>query len=67
MGKMSQQWIDDCIKWRGRVLTGKHGHWCGEWDDLPVDETTDEWPCGCIIAEATQDNPQSDPGGPKVE
>jgi hypothetical protein len=37
----------DCLKWRGRLLTGKHAHWCYDWDGLPVDETTAEWPCTC--------------------
>lgn len=41
-----QDWIDDCQRWRGRVLTGKYAHWCFDWDGLPVDETTqDEWEC----------------------
>jgi len=40
-------WEKDCLHWHGRVLTGKYGHWCYEWDSLPVDETTNEWPCGC--------------------
>lgn len=43
----SEQWIADCLHWRGKVLTGRFAHWCAEWDDLPVDETTLEWPCGC--------------------
>lgn len=42
-----QQWIDDCMKWRGEVLTGRYAHWCQNWDDLPIDETSPEWPCGC--------------------
>ncbi len=46
----SPQWQADCLKWRGKVLTGKHGHWCPEWDDLPIDETSLEWPCGCAVA-----------------
>lgn len=46
----TQQWIDDSMKWRGVVLTGKYAHWCAEWDDLPIDETCPEWPCGCGIA-----------------
>ena len=40
-------WADDCLKWRGKILTGHYKHWCHEWDGLPVDETTPEWPCGC--------------------
>lgn len=47
--KLSKEWIEDCLKWRGRVLTGKFGHWCYDWDGLPVDETSSEWPCNCKI------------------
>lgn len=43
----SQAWIDDCEKWRGRLLTGDYAHWCDDWDGLPIDETTPEWPCTC--------------------
>lgn len=43
----SQDWIDDCVKWRGRVLEGKYRHWCFDWDELPIDETCFEWPCVC--------------------
>lgn len=43
-------WAADCLKWRGKVLTGAHRHYCREWDGLPVDETcTNEWPCGCDV------------------
>ncbi len=41
----SADWISDCHKWRGRLLIGKFGHWCHDWDGLPVDETTPEWDC----------------------
>lgn len=37
----------DCMKWRGRLLTGQFAHWCSAWDLLPVDETCLEWPCAC--------------------
>ncbi len=47
--KIEDEWVEDCLHWRGRVLTGKHRHWCYEWDELPVDETTPEWPCGCNV------------------
>ena len=43
----SEQWNADSLRWRGRVLTGKYGHWCDDYDDLPVDETCPEWPCAC--------------------
>lgn len=40
------QWKADCLKWRGRLLVGEKAHWCGDWDGLPVDETTpDEFSC----------------------
>ncbi len=40
------EWIDDCIKYRGFVLTGKFAHWCYDWDGLPIDETCGpEWDC----------------------
>ena len=42
------EWVHDCLKWRGKVLTGKYAHWCEEWDCLPVDETTPEFPCLCF-------------------
>lgn len=37
----------DSLRWRGRVLDGQFAHWCEDWDGLPVDETTCEWPCPC--------------------
>ena len=40
-------WAADCLRWRGKVLTGKRRHWCADYDGLPVDETTPEWPCAC--------------------
>jgi len=51
---MAERWIEhkwdtDCMHWRGRVLTGRYAHWCYDWDGLPIDETTSEWPCGCGI------------------
>lgn len=41
-------WKRDCMHQRGKVLTGKYRHWCSEWDELPVDETCQEWPCACF-------------------
>lgn len=43
LGAYSLEWIKDCLYWRGRILTGKYGHWCPDWDFLPVDETCEEW------------------------
>jgi len=40
-----RDWIEDCVKWRGHVLTGQKAHWCQDWDGLPVDETTPEIGC----------------------
>jgi hypothetical protein len=45
----SPEWQADCLRWRGRVLTGRFGHWCADYDELPVDETCPEWPCDCRI------------------
>lgn len=41
----SEAWSKDCMKYRGRVLTGCFAHWCMDFDCLPVDETTPEWEC----------------------
>lgn len=46
------EWVADCLQWRGEVLTGRYAHWCFEWDGLPIDETCEEWPCGCGIEAA---------------
>jgi hypothetical protein len=43
----SAQWVEDCDKWRGQLLTGDYAHWCDDWDGLPMDETCPEWPCAC--------------------
>lgn len=47
MSEPSQDFIEDCMKYRGRLLTGKYRHWCPDWDFLPIDETCPEFPCGC--------------------
>jgi hypothetical protein len=47
---MSQDWIDDCLRWRGVVLEGVYAHWCADWDDLPVDETTPEFESCCCYS-----------------
>lgn len=44
----SQEWVEDCMEWWGRVLTGEKAHWCFDWDDLPIDETCEEYEfCNC--------------------
>lgn len=48
---LSAEWIRDCLVWRGKVLTGRYRHWCFDWDFLPVDETSMEWPCHCVTSE----------------
>ena len=55
MDTTSKEWIADCRHWRGRVLTGLYAHWCFDWDGLPIDETTPEWPCTCAL-ELQQDH-----------
>jgi hypothetical protein len=50
-------WEEDCLRWRGCVLTGKHSHWCPDWDYLPIDETCEEWPCVCCNNGACEKEP----------
>jgi len=38
----TSDWDADCIEWHGRVLTGPRAHWCGSFDDLPIDDTCGE-------------------------
>ncbi len=52
MSAPSPEFIAESLKWRGRVLTGRFAHWCADWDELPVDETTPEWEsCRCFTAD----------------
>ena len=47
-------WVNDCMKWHGHVLTGNFRHWCAEWDDLPIDNTCKEFEaCHCNFEEVT--------------
>jgi hypothetical protein len=52
--ELQQLWITDCLKWRGKVLTGENCHWCYDWDGLPVDETTPEWDCCACYTNAAR-------------
>jgi hypothetical protein len=45
--EFSASWVMDCRDYRGRVLTGRFGHYCPEHHEQPVDETCPEWPCPC--------------------
>ncbi len=48
----SPDWIEDCNRWHGKILTGVLSHWCWDWDVLPIDETTDEiMACSCDVSE----------------
>lgn len=49
-------WVQACVTARGHVLIGLHAHYCPEYEDLPVDETTPEWPCSCF-----EPRPENDP------
>jgi hypothetical protein len=43
------EWVEVCVDIHGRVLTGKHQHYCAEYDGLPVDETCPEFDdCVCV-------------------
>lgn len=42
-----EEWMQDCIKERGRILVGKFRHYCYDWDFMTVDETCEEFENGC--------------------
>lgn len=48
LSDISKEWNEDAIRWRGSIMTGLHAHWCVDWDGLPIDETSLEYPCACI-------------------
>ena len=49
MPTREKEWIEECKHWWLKVLTGKYSHYCGEWDDLPIDETCSEFMvCTCF-------------------
>lgn len=54
---MSQDWIDDCFKFWGKTLTGNKAHWCPEFDDLPIDETCDEYDIFCTCDLSNNETP----------
>ena len=37
--KPSSDWVADCMREYGRVLTGSLSHWCPDFDGMPIDET----------------------------
>jgi hypothetical protein len=51
----SEDWVKDSYRWRGAPMLGKHGHWCPDWDYLPIDENSHEWPCPCEAGDAGRD------------
>lgn len=47
-GLVDPEWVEECLRTYGRVLTGEYAHRCPEWDGMPVDETCLEWTvCVC--------------------
>jgi hypothetical protein len=36
---------EECLRFYGKLLTGKKKHWCLNWDQLPIDETCEEFQC----------------------
>lgn len=45
---IDDKWIRDCMRWHGRVLTGKFAHWCEDWDGWPMDADMIEFAtCSC--------------------
>ena len=62
----SEDWVRDAYRWRGEPMLGRFGHCCSDWDGLPIDENSHEWPCACAV-KAGEDTyilpPYSGPGG----
>jgi hypothetical protein len=49
---LTKEWHEDCMKWWGCILVGEKGHWCWDWDELPIDETCKEFEfCHCFNVE----------------
>lgn len=49
------EWEEDCLAYRGEVLTGKRAHFCLDFDGLPVDDTTWEaLVCHCYDGDPEQ-------------
>jgi hypothetical protein len=45
----NQEFQDDFVHWHGRTCQGAFGHWCPDWDFLPIDEFCQECAsCGCF-------------------
>jgi hypothetical protein len=42
-------WEEDCLREYGEILSGKYKHWCPEWDNLPIDETCQEFESCCCF------------------
>lgn len=43
MNHDDDEWEKSCLHFWGKVLTGQKAHYCGDFDDLPIDETCDEF------------------------
>lgn len=50
-GPSSMSWVKDSYHWRGAPMLGKFAHWCPDWDYLPIDEDSAEWPCPCNMSD----------------
>lgn len=37
------RWQQESVFYYGEILTGDFCHYCTEWDDLPIDETCEEF------------------------
>lgn len=50
----------DCMRYHGKVLTGKYRHYCKEWDFLPIDESCQEIEfCVCDLPHLTEITPET--------
>jgi hypothetical protein len=51
--------MTDWRRWRGQRAPGEAAHCCPDWDYLPIDEFSPEWPCVCargLIEQAGDEN-----------
>ena len=52
------EWEEDCLKYHGRVLTGKYQRWRADCNDLPIDDISAVFQaCTCPKIEQKLKNP----------
>jgi hypothetical protein len=54
------EWAQECNHFHGHELTGRLGHWCPDWDYLPIDEHCQELEACCCTWESGELNALAD-------